>query len=197
MRVDTGGQHLREAGKSGRHRQARRCGLWERPRLQGKGTRSDYRFVTIIFPGKYCDASHIFLPRGVKFGVKSDPDSLVSPRCEAGVTHNVLAPRSFRWRLFAWKIGPLSSLLLLVVTSPLPPLPPSGSMKAAEHGFSPVTASAVWRCSEFWLTSSRTSSLISSARVGEREYAPAEYGEVYLPCLSRLVRESKSCPRAS
>lgn len=153
VRVDTGGQHLRG-------------GLEE-----GAGIQGPREHASTPASGTRCDSGHIFLHQRRRFGVKSRSDSPVSPRSEVGVTHNVLAPRSFRWRLLAWKIGPLSSLLL-VVTSPLPPLPPSGSMKVAERGFSPATASAVWRCSAYWPTFSRTLSLISPARVGERACAP-------------------------
>ncbi len=67
----------------------------------------DFRQISDIFSGQS--------------GVKSCSDSPAPPRCGAGVTHNVFAPRSFRRRSFAWKIGPLS-LLLRIRSSPLLPL---------------------------------------------------------------------------
>ena len=112
-----------------------------------------------IFAYKSSDADHIFLCQRRKSGVKSPADSPASPRCEAGVTHNVRAPRSFRRRFLAWKIGPLSFLL------PSSPLLPPDNMKAVEHGFSLATASVVWRCSGFSPTFSRNTSLISPARL--------------------------------
>jgi hypothetical protein len=47
------------------------------------------------FHNNTCDCSHIFLSHPHDSGVKSRPDSPAAPCREAGVTHNVLAPRSF------------------------------------------------------------------------------------------------------
>src|SRR5579863_2918669 len=90
-----------------------------------------------------CDSTHIFPGPETKTGVKSAPDGLAPPRSGAGVTHNVLAPRSFRWRFFAWKIGPLLYLPQL-----RKPNPPPRIMKDAAPGFSPPTAFPAWRCSD-------------------------------------------------
>jgi hypothetical protein len=110
-----------------------------------------------MFECEYRNCHHIFPARPRPSGVKSAAESLVSLRREAGVTHNVFAPRSFRWRFFAWKIGPLWSLLV-IASSPLRPVLPSDNKKAAAPGFSPATASVAWRCLEFWPTFFRTSS---------------------------------------
>jgi hypothetical protein len=45
-------------------------------------------------------AIHISLFAGYQIGVKFRPDSLVRPCRRAGVTHNVIAPRSFRSEVF-------------------------------------------------------------------------------------------------
>src|SRR5262245_20017145 len=102
------------------------------------------------------DPNHIFSFHPHKMGGRIPFIVLARPRRRAGVTHTVLAPRSFRWRFLAWKIGPLS---LPLPSSPLPL--PHILTKAAEPGCSLVTASAVSRCSECSPTSSRTSSLTS------------------------------------
>jgi hypothetical protein len=47
-----------------------------------------------------CDLPHILLLSGAQSEVKSASDSLARPRRRAGVTHNVLAPRSFRSEVF-------------------------------------------------------------------------------------------------
>ena len=123
-----------------------------------------------------------------KRGYNSGQMVLFSPRRETGVTHTVLAPRSFRWRFFAWKIGPLSFLL---PSSRARQLHPS-SMKAAEHGFSPATASVAWHCSGFSLTSSPTSSPTSSGvAVPNGRARPRNR----IACLHLFVRDSGVCLR--
>ena len=51
------------------------------------------------FDSRSCDLNHNFAYQCSKSAVKCASDSPASLRCEAGVTHKVLAPRSFRWRL--------------------------------------------------------------------------------------------------
>jgi hypothetical protein len=59
-----------------------------------------FSYHEYYFAYKYRDSGHIFDIQGRDSGVESRKDSLASPRREAGVTHNVLAPRSFRRRFF-------------------------------------------------------------------------------------------------
>jgi hypothetical protein len=76
------------------------------------------------------------------------------------VTHNVLAPRSFRSEVFlAWKIGPQEFLFPRSLSLHRPPA--AGSVKAAARGFSPLTGYLDWLCSAFWHITFRTSSLIN------------------------------------
>src|ERR1700722_9253875 len=97
---------------------------WEGGQRALSGPGRKFSYYDNCFAYKYCDSGRTFLVHPHESGVKFGSDSVASPRREAAVTHNVLAPRSFRWRFFAWKIGPLSSFLRI---SPLPPLLPSGN----------------------------------------------------------------------
>src|ERR1039458_10123589 len=47
-----------------------------------------------------CDQNHISFLAGLKTVVNFRPDGLAWPRRRASVTHNVLAPRSFRSEVF-------------------------------------------------------------------------------------------------
>jgi len=62
--------------------------------------RNYLHIVTIALHRNIWDLPSHFSPPAPPIRVKIRLDSLASPRCEAGVTHNVLAPRSFRWRFF-------------------------------------------------------------------------------------------------
>jgi len=129
----------------------------ETPSRQPAGTPALLSLYANLFYSCDCDLNHIFPCIAFKMGVKCGLDGAASPATwRAAVTHKVLAPR-FSVGGYAWKIGPLSSLL----PSSHPPQPARSSMKAAEHGCSPRTGSRGWRCLEFSPTSSRTSSLTS------------------------------------
>src|SRR5258708_3877535 len=94
----------------------------------------------IIRPLDFCDSEHFSAPVALKTVVKFRPDSPVWPRCRAGVTHNVLAPRSFRSEVFlAWKIGPLLSLRF--PSNHILSRRPTGVLPDAALGFLPLTVS--------------------------------------------------------
>ena len=122
-----------------------------------------------------CDWDHNLLTKVQNRGYNAPQIVPASLRREAGVTHDVLRHDLSVRRFLAWKIGPLSSLLL---SSPLPPL--RSSTKAAGHGCSRPMGYRGWRYSGFSPTSSRTSSLTSPrGRGSERACASAERGQVW------------------
>src|ERR1700733_130732 len=110
-----------------------------------QGRRGDFRGFSFFLSRQLffikCGDPVTFFASSQRIGSKIPFRLSCPPRCEAGVTHNVLAPRSFRREVFAWKIGPLS-FLLVIANSRLHPPQPSGIMKAAVPGFLPPTAFA-------------------------------------------------------
>src|ERR1035437_3760356 len=75
------------------------AGFGQTGRLHEKGAQ-DYHIMIIYFHYNTVIPVTFLSFEGTNSGVRFCPDSLASPRCEAGVTHNVLAPRSFRSEVF-------------------------------------------------------------------------------------------------
>jgi hypothetical protein len=136
----------------------------------------DCRIVTIILTNNTCDPDHNFDVHRREFGVKFGSDSLASPRCEAGVTHNVFAPRSFRRRVLHGRSGPCRFCYRPVLYVDFHRSPTRRPRSLGSDGLWDLRTSAV-----------RTSCLLFlglhlslvRAPVDERACASAECGKVY------------------
>ena len=131
-----------------------------------------------------CDKSHIFSLFCRQIVVNFRPDSLVRPRRRAGVTHNVLAPRSFRSEVF-WhgRSGPCC-LSFGFTTIPLRIVPSPSFCRARRLG-----SHRLWY---FWAGIVRSARVLllglyralGVVRSAERARASADEGGV---CLSALT----------